>query len=166
MQFLHSNTWQLNWADPNQQMPPQPVLDPVTRETVVDEKTEAPVLEQAANFHELALEIMSSRLHDGEDVKYVFTSGEALFIFTALRMVYVEQFSASLCRTVASLPYHNLVTLETDELVVKEQSSAIRGIRFTCCYDFTGELLFLDSEDILTPGMLGEIENLITSKMF
>lgn len=166
MQFLHSNTWRLTWADPARKMPPQPVLDPVTREPVVDEKTKEPVVEQVANPHELAMKIISPRLHDGEDVKYVFTSGETLFLFTSLRMVYVEQFSASLCRTIASLPYQQLVTLETDEFVAEKQNSAIRGMRFTCCYDFTGELLFLDSEDILTPDMLGKIENLITSKMF
>ena len=166
MHFLHSNTWRLTWADPAQEMPPKSVLDPVTWEPLVVEMTGEPVGEKVVNPHELALEIMLHRLHDGEDVRYVFTSGETLFLFTTLRMVYVEQFPTSLCRTIASLPYQHLVSLETDELVVEKQSSAIRGMRFTCCYDFTGELLFLDSEDILTADMLRKIENLITDKMF
>ena len=155
MQFLHSKTWRLAWADPSQVMPQKPVTDPETGETV---------MVGVPDPYALAQDIMKPRLREGESIRQVFTAGEELFLFTESRMVSVERAEASLTRTVASLPYRRIASLETVE-PVEAGTAALPALRLTCGYGFEGELLFMDADGGFTPELLRELEKLITDQM-
>lgn len=142
IQFIQSKTWRLTWADPQQ---------------AAEDGTPNP--------HDSAVQLLHSRLHGDEEVKFVFACGESRICFTSWRILCIEQAAGSLIRTVSTLPYRHIVTLETDGYASDARCMAMRGIRIHCSHGFTGTFLFADQADVLPQAKLDELESLMTAKM-
>lgn len=135
MQFTQSQTWHLTSAD------------------------------CASSSQDAVAHILAPRLLDTEAVKFVFTCGSMWVCFTSWRMICIDQPSGALIRTVSTLPYRHIVTLETGEFVSDAPCAVMRSIRFTCGYGFAGTLLFADPAAVFPPEQLTVLEMLMTAGM-